>query len=1078
LPSVPDPLDDFLKKVRVLRKTGQGTAEQSFYPAVFGLLDALGHAGTVKRAALAHPAGLDGDFPDVALYERVSNVLVLPVEVKPASVKIKTLLASTQAKDYARTFGGGTVLLTNLREWVVGRLDDSGALVEDGRVTLAVDETDLDKVLTPGAAAFRDLTLLVESACQVRGSHAAPKGVARLLAYHARNMRDAIEAAGDPKVLLASINKALADGLQIDLDEKMLVPTVVQTLVYGEFAAWLSVADPQHFDWMQASYRLNVPVFAEILHESLRPALLRKCDLTGHLQAVARVLSWTDRSAFAAAFDGDAIQYFYEPFLAEFDSDLRDALGVWYTPKAVAEYQVARADHHLRTDLGIPDGLADPTVYLLDPAVGTGTYLIAVCSFIFEFHVNNGEPPQIAAERAQSAMVKRLVGFEILPAAFIICHLHLARHLEQLGAPPTGDRLRVYLTNSLTGWLSKGGHGGMTLFPELEEELHDAEVAKHHDPVIVVLGNPPYQGYSTAETEEEQQMLQPWLDELRPVWGLRKHRLNDLYVRFWRVAIERVVSMTDRGVVSFITNRKWLGGRSYPSMRGAVVSNFDLMYVDDLHGAVDDNTHPGDQSVFTTAIATGITRGTAIVTAVRTGGSPTTSVWAADYWGSANDKRANLAARRGSAMNTGYTAIPVSQSSRYRLVPDAAGDYPALDEYLPFFLSGVQPVRDEAVLATDRQVLATRMKDYFDTSKTLAEVVAAHPGFGVTRARYDAARTRKTLLTSSAFDEQKIVRYLFRPFDTRWLYWEPEAKLLNEPRRALLPYWRNVDNQVCLVVPQTPRRKGAVRPIAGGAVGGFASAEPDARVFPLRVPTTHLMGEAAGELGFEEPDVPDGATTVAPEWVAAARELLVLTDDAEAGEVIFYALLAVMHSPAWIEAQPAEMDDFPQVPLPGQATDLQAAAEAGRRLALLLDPDADVPGVTSGSIRTELRDVAVPDSVTGTVGLEFGRTGERAGKRDGDSVLWSDSHGWRSVPDEVWEFTACGFQVLPKWLSYRKEAGLSATERETFRMIVRRIQAVLDESVACDAAYAAALATPLLATAADVGEASIATSTG
>ncbi len=874
-------------------------------------------------------------------------------------------------------------------------------------LTLASSEADLDTVLTPGTAVFRDLNMLVESASQVRGSQGSPKGVARLLAYHARNMRDAIESAGDPKVLLASINKALADGLQIELDEKMLVPTVVQTLVYGEFAAWLGVEDPQHFDWMQASYRLDVPVFAEILHESLRPALLRRCDLTGHLHAVARVLTWTDRMAFAAAFDGDAIQYFYEPFLAEFDADLRDALGVWYTPRAVADYQVARADHHLRTDLGLPDGLADETVYLLDPAVGTGTYLIAVCDFIYRFHVHNGEPPQIAAERARDALVKRLVGFEILPAAFIICHLHLARHLQRLGASSTGERLRVYLTNSLTGWLSKGNHGGITLFPELEEELHDAEVAKHHDTVIVVLGNPPYQGYSTAETDEERKMLQPWLDELWPVWGLRKHRLNDLYVRFWRVAIERVVSMTDRGVVSFITNRKWLGGRSYPSMRGAVVGNFDLLYVDDLHGAVDDKTHPGDQSVFTTAIAAGITRGTAIVTAIRTGGTGATTVWATDYWGSASDKRKSLDGRRGVAINHGYKSIAVSKSSRYRLVPDAAGDYPALDEYLPFFLSGVQPVRDEAVLATDRQALETRMKDYFDASMTLADVVAKHPGFGVARARYDAGKTRRTLLTSSSFDQRKIVRYLFRPFDTRWLYWEPEAKLLNEPRRALLPYWRNVDHQVCLVVPQTPRRKGAVRPVAGGAVGGFASAEPDARVFPLRAPASHLMGEAAGELGFESPDATGTSTTVAPEWVAAAKALLTLKDDTEAGDVIFYALLAVMHSPAWIDAQPAEMDDFPQVPLPGLAADLRAASETGRRLAALLDPDADVPGVTSGRIRMELRGLAVPDPVSGTVSLEFGKAGERAGKREGDAVLWSAGHGWRSVPDDVWNFTAC-----------------------------------------------------------------------
>ena len=283
-------------------------------------------------------------------------------------------------------------------------------------------------------------------------------------------------------------------------------------------------------------------------------------------------------------------------------------------------------------------------------------------------------------------------------------------------------------------------------------------------------------------------------------------------------------------------------------------------------------------------------------------------------------------------MNAGYTSIPVTKASRYRFVPDVAGDYPASDEYLPFFLSGVQPVRDKAVLATSETALKDRMRTYFDASKTLGEVVAAHPGFGVKRVRYDADRTRKALLASSTFDEKRIVRYLFRPFDVRWLYWEPNAKLLNEARRALIPYWRNVDNQVCLVVPQTPRRKGAVRPLVGGAVQGNESAEPNARVFPLYAPATQLMGEEAGELGFESPASVDEATTVAPEWIAAARALLGLQDSKEAGEAVFYGLLCVMQSPEWIEAQPAEMDTSRRFPLPGTASGLRAAMTTGAAL--------------------------------------------------------------------------------------------------------------------------------------------------
>lgn len=192
-------------------------------------------------------------------------------------------------------------------------------------------------------------------------------------------------------------------------------------------------------------------------------------------------------------------------------------------------------------------------------------HLAAVLRSIYDKHVSNGEPHEVALSRTMDAATSRVIGFEILPAPFVIAHLHIGRFLSGLGGVELDGRLRIYLTNSLTGWPPHSPPEGLTLFPELEEELRGAEKVKHFEPVLVILGNPPWQGYSTAETDEERELLQPWLAPLWPVWGLRKHRMNDLYVRFWRMSIEKIASLTGRGVVSFITNRKWLGGRSYPT---------------------------------------------------------------------------------------------------------------------------------------------------------------------------------------------------------------------------------------------------------------------------------------------------------------------------------------------------------------------------------------------------------------------------------------------------------------------------------------------------------------------------------
>ncbi len=94
------------------------------------------------------------------------------------------------------------------------------------------------------------------------------------------------------------------DGLEMDLDEKLLAPTVVQTLIYGLFAAWLDSDDPHEFEWVGASYTLSMPVYADIVYAILTPGFVRACNLIPGLQAAARVLSWVDRAAFTESFDG------------------------------------------------------------------------------------------------------------------------------------------------------------------------------------------------------------------------------------------------------------------------------------------------------------------------------------------------------------------------------------------------------------------------------------------------------------------------------------------------------------------------------------------------------------------------------------------------------------------------------------------------------------------------------------------------------------------------------------------------------------------------------------------------------
>lgn len=1060
-------LSKYLDEVRQVRKSGHGSDERSFYPAIGKLLGAIGASLNPKLGAVSDPSGHKGSYPDLTLFESTSRVLVLPVEVKPADRTVDQLLGLEQASRYAEAFGGGLVLLSNIHQFVLARRTSNG--MEVLHQVDVVDVADLDSANPTLLSSDDKLASFLAYGAEPRATLTRPELVAERLAEHSRAMVVQINAAGDVTNLLAPVWQMFESGLGTELDREFFVPTVVQTLTYGMFAAWLTSEEPPNeFDWQSAAYQVEVPLFADVLHASLRPKLIKKCNLLPHLGAIAAVLRRVDRDAFTARLDNGAIEYFYEPFLAHFDETLRDQLGVWYTPREIATYQTARCDHHLKADLSEADGLASKSVIILDPAVGTGTYLAQVYEAIYQAHIANGEPPSVAAERLKEAALSRVVGFEILPAAFIIAHLHLALTLRRLGVElAEGERLQVFLTNSLSGWDPKHSPPSMVLFPELEEEIEAARQVKQREPVMVILGNPPYEGYSSATSDEEKELIAPWIDPLWPKWGIRKHRLNDLYARFWKAATNRI-ALTGHGVVSFITNRQWLTGRSYPEMREDILGAFDRIVIDDLHGDVHDNTHAGDQSVFTTNIAAGIRVGTAIVTAIRVTDHSGSSaeVHRRDLRGSANWKRDRLL-RLAADPGSDLAEVATTKKQRWRMSGDIGTDYPFLDDYFNVtdgnnsFFSGVQPVRDEAVVAFHRDHLETRMADYFDRDLDWQALSEKHPGFGIKKSGYNPPAVRARLLGSSAYNHKRIVRYLHRPMDPRWIYWEPTHRLLNRPRPQMIPYWIGIPGQRSLAAPQTRRREGAARPLATSQVPSNECVDPNARVFPLLQPGSAL-GLDDSQLGGGTPAEP--ITAIAPQWIAAARERGTTGSDREIGDTIFYALAGVAASGEWLTTQSLRSSDLPSIPLPGDPDLLHAAAAVGRIYSALVDPDLTVEGVTVGKIRPELQDIATPDPVNATPTLNLGSYGNVGGRKAGKDLMWDSSHGWRNIPDTVWHYHLGGFQPLTKWLSYRIGLPLTAADREQVMHLARRLQALHLLAIGqANDAYRAAHDNPLIA---------------
>ena len=613
-------VETYLDDLRRIRASGGATGERSSYGPLANLLNAVGATLRPKVFCVGELADQGAGHPDFGLYTAKQVQRGRPregqapergvVEVKSPHEDLRAPVVREQVTRYWGRYR--LVLVTNLREFgLVGPDSDGGeAMLESFRLAES-EEAFARRLEHPRAfarAVGAGLGEYLSRTLSHRAALAEPKDLAWLLASYARDGLARVEAAGDAPSLKA-VRSALEDALGVRFEgergARFFRSTLVQTLFYGVFSAWVLWAragagssavggrphpaggvgyDTARFSWREAVWHLRAPVLRALFQQLSDPGRLQPLGLVEVLDWTAAALDRVDREAFFSRFnEGEAVPYFYEPFLEAFDPDLRKQLGVWYTPAEVVRYMVARVDRALKDDLDIPDGLAAENVYVLDPCCGTGAYLAEVLRRIAA-NLGGRGLGALAGARVRQAATERVFGFEIMPAPFVVAHLQVGLTMQDLDAPLADDgaeRAGIFLTNALTGWEPRTTKP--LPFPELEEERDRAERVKQETPILVILGNPPYNGFAGMAVDEERELSEAYRTTRR-VRRPEGQGLNDLYVRFFRMAERRIAEKTGRGVVCFISNYSWLDGLSFTGMRERYLEAFDAIRIDCLNG--------------------------------------------------------------------------------------------------------------------------------------------------------------------------------------------------------------------------------------------------------------------------------------------------------------------------------------------------------------------------------------------------------------------------------------------------------------------------------------------------------------
>lgn len=571
--------------------------------------------------------------PDFKAFNRA--VKIGYIETKDLDKNLDNEFESEQIKKYRESIDN--IILTNYSRFIL--LRDNKKIFDSNLFGLS--DLKSSRYVIPDDKIREFLDIVDTFFTYEKQTIRSPKELAKELSKKARLLKDLAKEQLEEDLLKVKDNEETSsiydfyEGLKeliTDINVDDCADAYAQTITYGLFLAKKDC--PNKLDrkiaasYIPRSIGVIKRIFINISGYSLPSNLSWIVDEIIDILNASDIKDILSEIDFRGKKDRDPFTFFYEDFLSQYDPKKRKHLGIFYTPRPVINFIVNSVNQILKRDFNKLRGFAEDDVTVLDPCVGTGTFLwLAFILTLVE--LKNSGLRGLIKQKIENHILRDFYGFEILVTPYIIAHLKLTMVLEKwFYKLKDKDRIQVYLTNTLDP--SRIEYFMSPFLKEITKESETANRLKLEKPILIIIGNPPY---SVSSSNKSKWIMEKMKDYKKDLDEKNIQPLSDDYIKFIRFA-QWKIEQNKQGVIGLITNNSYLDGIIHRQMRKELLNAFDRIYILNLHGSIrrEECTEKKDENVFD------IQQGVAIALFIKNNKFKDKKVFYADLFGKREDK--------------------------------------------------------------------------------------------------------------------------------------------------------------------------------------------------------------------------------------------------------------------------------------------------------------------------------------------------------------------------------------------------------------------------------------------------------